>query len=579
MWRGSPAGVAILLVLAVLAGVAQGQEEPVRVLVMFDLGGGFVYWEEIALDENRTGIKATEDAAGAADLSIEVSWSEFGAFVADIGDRDPVFPEYFHLLLWNDSAQDWGLSPVGASALTLQPGDTIGWFLSADDPNWDFVSPWPGPTPLATPTHPYPMVAFRGNLANTGATGSVVPKTPELRWQFDTGGGEIGASPVGAAGTLYQVTLFNGTYALDLETGAQRWRQEGVSGLSTPALYREAGFVTVPSLGTQSRPADLVVGSRDGALYRLDGGSGSVVWRSPLLEEPSFTGIASSPKVSKGRAFVGLFNETGGPGALVAMDLADGTIAWRHNTSSIHMSSPAVHRGSVYVGLMGLFNASSLSWDPPYGLLKVSEENGTEEWLFPTSGPVASSPVVSDAFGIYFTSRDGSFYGVSTSGALLESGRIGPSTSSPAMTQDVLYAASGVLGTEGNVTAQALGTDTTWQYSPNGPVQGSLTLASDVLLFATNTENGTLYALDASSGAVRWTYLPEPRQYILTTPVVIDGLVVLASDSGFIYALGPPESPQFDVGLGVLAATIVIFAGIVVGVALLVRAWRRRTIR
>ena len=406
-WRGIAVGLATLLSFTVLVGVAQGQEEPASVLLMFDLGDGSVYWRETPLTDNRTGIKATEDAAQALGLALEVFWSEFGAFVADIGDRDPVFPVYFHFLLWNASSRDWELSPVGASTLSLQPGDTLGWFLSADDPEWDFMSAWPGPKPLATPIHRFPMVAFRSNLANTGVTGSPVPENPELRWRFDTGGGEIGASPVGAAGTLYQVTLFNGTFAIDLETGRQRWRQEAVSGLSTPALVRQGG--------SQGSP-DLVVGGRDGLLYRLDGRTGEIVWNLTLQRETSFTGIASSPKVSQGRALVGVFNETGGPGALVAVDLADGTIAWRHETSSIHMSSPSIHRGSVYVGLMGLFNPSSLSWDPPYGLLKVSEEDGTEEWLFPTSGPVASSPVVSDAFGIYFTSRDGRLYGVSPTG-------------------------------------------------------------------------------------------------------------------------------------------------------------------
>ena len=573
MWRGTALGLATLLSLSVLAGMAQGQEQPADVLLMFDLGDGSVYWRETPLSDNRTGIKATEDAAQALGLALDVFWSEFGAFVVNIGDRDPVFPEYFHFLLWNASSRDWELSPVGASSLSLEPGDTLGWFLSADDPDWDFVSAWPGPKPLATPLHRFPMVAFRGNLANTGVTGSPVPENPDLRWRFDTGGGEIGASPVGADGTLYQVTLFNGTFAIDLETGGQRWRQEAVSGLSTPALFRDGASQGAP---------DLVVGGRNGLLYRLNGETGEIVWNLTLQRETSFTGIASSPKVSQGRAFVGVFNETGGPGALVAVNLADGTIAWRHETSSIHMSSPAIHRGSVYVGLMGRFNASSLSWDPPYGLLKVSEGDGAEEWLFPTSGPVASSPAVSDAFGIYFTSRDGFLYGVSPAGTQLNRIGLGPSTSSPTVWLDRLYAASGLLGTEGTVTRQRLPSDippVTWKFTPNGPVQSSLTLASDVLLFATNTENGTVYALQAASGDVVWTYSPEPRQYILSTPVVIDSLVVLASDNGFVYVLGSPEPAQLDVGLGVLAATIVILAGIVVGVALIVRAWRRRAFR
>ncbi|MFQ6013303.1 MAG: PQQ-binding-like beta-propeller repeat protein [Thermoplasmata archaeon] len=571
--RAMTAVLAILLGLTALTGGAPGQEGSVSALVMFDLGDGVVLWQEVLLAENRTGIRATEDAAGALGLSIEVLWSEFGAFVADIGDRDPVFPEYFHLLLWNVSRQDWELSPVGASALLLEEGENLGWLLSADDPDWDFTSPWPGPKPLATPTHPFPAAAFRGNLANSGASGSDVPGPPGLRWRYNTGGAEIGASPVGAGGILYQVTLFNGTYALDLQTGVQRWRAEEVTGLSTPALYRQPGQIVVPSLGARPLPADLIAGSRDGALYRLRGASGEVAWRVVLQEVVAFTGVASSPKVSKGRALVGVFNESGGAGGLVSVDVNDGSLIWHHETSSVHMSSPAVQKGSVYVGLMGLFNGTSLTWDPPYGLLSVFEENGTERWMFPTSGPVASSPAVVDS-AVYFTTRDGYLYAVSTEGSLLFRRSIGPSTSSPAIGLGMIFAASGVLGTGGNVTAFDLQGNLQWRFPPNGPVQSSLTLASGTLLFATNTEAGTLYALDGTSGEVVWTYVPEPHQYILPTPVVIDGVVVVASDNGFVYALGPTEPPAL--AAGTLAATIVLLAGILVAMAILFYARRLR---
>ncbi|MFQ5987008.1 MAG: PQQ-binding-like beta-propeller repeat protein [Thermoplasmata archaeon] len=559
------------LSLMSVAGVAHGQDGTVYTQVMFDFGDGVVYWEEVTLAENRTGIRATVLAAVALSLRVEVVWSELGAFVADIGDRDPVFPEYFHLLVWNESSQDWGLSPLGASALLLDEGDIVGWFLSADDPAWDFVSPWPGPKPLATPDHPFPTLAFRGNLANSGATDSDVPPPPELRWRFDAGGGEIGASPVGALGRIYQVTLFNGTYALDLRTGMRLWTAD-VSGLSSPTLYREAGFVTVPLVGDRPRPADLVVASKDGALYRLDGGSGTVVWRTPV-QQAGFTGIASSPKISGGRVLVGLFNESGGMGGLVSVDVQDGSIEWHRARGSVHMSSPSIQRGIVYVGLMGFFNASSLSWDPPYGLLSVYETNGTERWLFPATGPVASSPVVAgDA--LYFTTRDGYLYGVSTGGSLQFRTRIGPSTSSPAFGMDMVFAASGVLGTGGNVTAFDLQGNELWRFTPNGPVQSSLTLARDHLLFATNTERGTVYALDAASGTLLWTYIPEPRQYILPTPAVIDGLVVIASDNGLVYALGPPGPAPFDVVP--LAVTLAVAAGIVVAVAIFLYDGRLR---
>ncbi len=561
--QGTTMGLAILLALSLAGGLAQGQTED-QVLVMFDFGDGDVQWEQAVLAANKTALNATERAAESLGLSVEVIWYDFGAFVADIGNREPVFPEFFQLLLWNESVPAWEPTAVGASDLLLEDGNVIGWFLTSFDS---------GTSPIATPVHPFPTVAFRNHLANTGATRSGVPRNLGLQWSFDTGGSEIGASPVGAGGTLYQVTLFNGTYALDLQTGAQRWRAQGVTGLSTPALYKEAGQIVVPLLGARPLPADLIVGSRDGAIYRLRGTTGEIVWRVVLQEETAFTGIASSPKVSKGRAIIGVFNESGGFGGLVSLDVSNGSTVWRHETSSVHMSSPAIWKASVYVGLMGLFNGTTLTWDPPYGLLSVFEENGTERWMFPTSGPVASSPAVVDN-AVYFTTRDGYLYAVSTEGSLLFRRSIGPSTSSPAIGLGMVFAASGVLGTAGNVTAFDLQGNVRWRFAPNGPVQSSLTLASGYLLFATNTEVGTLYTLDGSSGEVVWTYVPEPHQYILPTPVVIDGLVVTASDNGFVYALGPAEPPAL--AAGTLAATIVLLAGIIVAVAILFYARRLR---
>ncbi|MEE9592555.1 MAG: PQQ-binding-like beta-propeller repeat protein, partial [Thermoplasmata archaeon] len=173
-----------------------------------------------------------------------------------------------------------------------------------------------------------------------------------------------------------------------------------------------------------------------------------------------------------------------------------------------------------------------------------------------------------------FTTRDGYLYAVRTEGTLVFRTRIGPSTSSPAVGSGIVYAASGVLGTGGNVAAFDLQGDPRWSFTPNGPVQSSLTLAGDRLVFATNTEAGTVYALDAPTGDLVWTYVPEPQQHILPTPVVIDGLVIVASDSGFVYALGA-AGPSL-VGPETLAAAVVLIAAVVLAVVIFLYVRRLR---
>ncbi len=213
---------------------------------------------------------------------------------------------------------------------------------------------------------------------------------------------------------------------------------------------------------------------------------------------------------------------------------------------------------------MGLFNPAQLTWEEPYGLLSVAEEDGADRWFFATDGPVASSPAVADGV-VYFTSRDGHLYAVTVDGSAVFKASIGASTSSPAFKDGRIYAASGVLGTEGRVTAHTTEGELLWEFQPNGPVQSSLTLASGFLLFATNAEEGTVYALSAEDGTVVWTYRPTPVQYILSSPVVVDGIVLIASDNGFLYAIEEEArtvslTPFIPYIAGGVAAVILVLA-------------------
>ncbi len=175
---------------------------------------------------------------------------------------------------------------------------------------------------------------------------------------------------------------------------------------------------------------------------------------------------------------------------------------------------------------------------------------------------------------MYFTSRDGHLYGVTVEGSLAFKEEIGPSTSSPAVRGDFIYAASGSLtALEGKVVAFDKAVGKLWEYTPNGPVQGSVALAADLVLVATNVGDGTVYALDALNGSVVWSFTPQPSQHILATPVVVDGVVLVPSDSGFLFALG--EAPPGSTLDPVLAYTLVGagVVAVVVGVVLLL--WRR----
>src|SRR2546430_14277954 len=166
------------------------------------------------------------------------------------------------------------------------------------------------------------------------------------------------------------------TVALDSATGQILWNTSKARGFSSPAVFNNSVFV----------------GTSNGTVVRLNLADGALLWEPRLLASTSFSGITSSPKVAYDRVFVGTFNETGGPGEVVALWEGNGSVAWRHPTGSIHYSSPAYADGRVYVGVMGRYNTTSqVSFDPPYGVLSLDAATGQERWFFPTGGAGAAS--------------------------------------------------------------------------------------------------------------------------------------------------------------------------------------------
>ncbi|TLZ55540.1 MAG: hypothetical protein E6K15_07760 [Methanobacteriota archaeon] len=393
---------------------------------------------------------------------------------------------------------------------------------------------------------------FRGDLSNSGVAGYAAPDSIQVVWDRDTGKREIGSTPAVADGRVF-VTTMGWTVALDAVTGQILWNTSKARGFSSPAVFNNSVFV----------------GTSNGTVVRLNLTDGALLWETRLLASTSFSGITSSPKVAYDRVFVGTFNETGGPGEAVALWEGNGSVAWRHPTGSIHYSSPAYSDGSVYVGVMGRYNTTSqVSFDPPYGVLSLDAATGQERWFFPTGGSVAASPAVAGP-NLIAPAKDGTVYSLNRStGALAWEASVDAGISSPAVFGDTVFVGGGSFGRPGRVVALSLVNGyLKWSFTPNGPVQSSITYAGGRVVFATNEDNGTVYALNAETGVPVWSFEPSPRDYILGSPVVADGVVYAPSDNGHVYALGPAgldQNPQGSPGV-VLIGGGILGAGILVG--------------
>ena len=544
----SLAAAMVLVAGASVPAAAQGYAADIPVQLLFDFGDGSYIWASVAIrwvNETNTTWDLISETAGTLGIPIETAWfPSFGVGILDIGDRNPP-AGFIGIFLWNRTAHGWELTDEGVSTLVLREGDT----LALSNAAFDSVT-YETRRPVPTPDDRSPAATFRGDAANRGVASSSPDRT-RVVWDRDTGVVEIGATPAVAYGRVY-VNTIDGFVALDEATGEGLWQNPEARGFSSPAVFDDSVFV----------------GSSNGTVYRMNATDGRVEWSTRLLGETGFSGITSSPKIVFDSLYIGTFNESGGPGEIVSLWVSNGTVGWRTETGSVHFSSPAYADGTLYVGVAGRYNTTSqITFEPPFGLLALDAATGEERWFFETSGSVSASPAVAGST-VVLAAKDGQVYAIDRhTGAQTWAADVQAGVSSPAVDGDWVFVGGGSFGGQGRVTALDLATgDVRWTFAPNGPVQSSLTSSAGKVLFSTNTANGSVYALDAATGDLVWRFTPSPAQYILSSPVVADGMVFAASDNGHVFALG--EGVQVVDGgfssLGLLGLLGVLVAGVAV---------------
>lgn len=345
----------------------------------------------------------------------------------------------------------------------------------------------------------WPM--FMGSPAHRGAAATTaapdVGKFGRL-WTIDVNA-EISASPV-IAGAIMYVGAENGNlYAYNLADKSLQWLFHSRGGIgSTPAVA--GGLVNFLS--------------RDGRFYALDASTGAPRWTFQTLGESVFSAYGlygtsaasgptrdpwdfflSSPVVHGGKVYFGSSDEH-----VYALDAASGKLAWAFKTGGIVHSSPAVAGNTVLVG----------SWDGV--LYALDADSGVERWRFKSKTEqkdsfmvgIQSSPTV-DQDTVFIGARDGYLYALD-----LKTG-----------TQKWRYDAQGswIVGTPAVGAGKVfVGTSDTgllvaldqktgreiYRYDTKVWTYSSPLLVGDIL-WAANMK-GDLYALQASTGQLRWSY-------------------------------------------------------------------------
>ena len=192
------------------------------------------------------------------------------------------------------------------------------------------------------------------------------------------------STPTVADGILYISTTDSNVYAIDAQSGLQKW-----------AFHTESSVSSTPAVVDRV----VYVGSQDGNVYAINAQSGLKMWSfqtgnsvaSPPNGAPP-PPIASSPAVVGGVVYIGSEDKN-----VYAIDAQSGKQKWAFQTGFFVVSSPAVRDGVVYVG----------SFDK--NLYAIDAQSGLKKWAFATEDVIHSSPTVVDGM-VHVGSFDSNLY-------------------------------------------------------------------------------------------------------------------------------------------------------------------------
>ncbi len=344
-----------------------------------------------------------------------------------------------------------------------------------------------------------------GNFSDHG------PKSSDIFFEVKLTG-LIDASPVVDGNAVYVSNWYGwgdwspGFYSIDALTGEIKWVNSQINGSSSAAVSGDRIFV----------------GSLDGYLNCLNKSNGEIIWRKKIESNPEWWGVASSPLIYNSTIYVVSFSN----GTLHAFDF-DGKEKWNFSTgSSPHYTSPAAFDGRIYfIGKKG----------DGMAVYCLNESGGV---LWSTEiGTTDSSPAIAD--GIVFIPTSDKLYAINaTNGTEIWNRSIQGSMSSPAIAYGKVF-----VGTkDGKLICLDDNGKEEWEFVANGKIDSSPAYADGVVYFATNTRNGTIYALNATNGEVLWKYAlnpPEGLYYnVMSSPYVYDGRLYIGADDGKLRCFG-----------------------------------------
>ena len=412
------------------------------------------------------------------------------------------------------------------------------------------------------PAAPAPTTAAWPQLGGgPGHAGhQLAPITGPLRtwWTTTIGGTPALGSPVVADDVVVIAIVdrgqgdHGGLVALDLRTGAERWR-----------ITTGAPVTNAPAIADGTVVAALASG--EVVAYDLAGGDRR--WRVDLAAglDPLLTSLWAAPTIADGVVYAGI------QGNFAALDLADGQILWSQDPAPIYpwlgsRAAPAVADQRVFAAL-----------NRDLGLASWAALDGAAAWKVQTGATTAvnASPVIADDV-VYVASVSGDVTAIDVADGRPRWGRrvtLGgfewgySIIAAPAIADGRLFVPT--QWQDLVALDAASGTELWRAYSPGSPINfahyrsdspgflASPVVTGDVVWVG--RPDGRLLALAAADGHELWsTQLGAP---IVTSPAPAGEVLVVATYDGTVRAMVPGAPPAAGPGRTPTCAAVVATRG------------------
>jgi predicted Zn finger-like uncharacterized protein len=350
---------------------------------------------------------------------------------------------------------------------------------------------------------------FRSNPSRTGVFKTKgLQQLNRLKWKFNTSGA-IDSSPVEADGVLYVGSNSGNFYAVDIETGKEKWRFEAF--VSNSSVVADGLVYFIDSRGRTG-----------GKLHAVCAKTGQEKWRFDNA------GPYSSPAFFDGIIYIGSITRLGEETYIEshALHAKNGNEKWRFEQRANIIESSLTDSSHSIADEVVCF----ASYDGHLYALDI--QTGRKSWIFRKIIREGCVPAIANEV-VYVQSMDRNIYAVDIKTGLekwLFSHQRSDFTASLAISDEALYFGAGTR------FLYAVDKETRrekWKFKAGKLVGTPPSIADGTIYFG--SYDGYLYAVDIETGQEKWKF--NTGGAVRCSPFISDGVIYFGSNDGFLYAL------------------------------------------